>query len=235
VGTSSQLPIEAWLQTVGEALTHPHPSRVAVLRLRKALCWTIALVIITAVLWRRTPRQIEPSSAATLGVASAPVVLVYYTDYRCASCRTFALQILPKLRTRFVETGALRILVKDVAISPESAAISNAARCAGEFGKYWAFHDSVLAVRGAVPSPQALQRIAADIGVPNDPFARCLTHRRHATEIEAETRRARQLGVRALPAFVLAGRDGRMTPSSVIDGVATAETFDAMIDRRLRH
>jgi hypothetical protein len=191
------------------------------------------MAAIALVLWRRNTNRIEPTGAAALGVASAPVVLIYYTDYQCAGCRAFATQTLPELRTRFVDAGALRIVVKDLDTSPESAAIANAARCAAEFGKYWPFHDSVVVVTGAALSRGTFQRIAANIGVPADPFDRCLTRRRHTREVQGETARARRLGVEMLPAFALGGRNRRMWPRVIGRGVS-AEMLDTMIDRELR-
>jgi protein-disulfide isomerase len=163
---------------------------------------------------------------------SAPVVLIYYTDYVCDSCRAFATQVLPELRARFVDAGALRIVVHDVSTSLESGAIAHAARCAGEFGKYWPFHDS--ATTKLAVSREAFDRIAADIGVPPDPFERCVAAERHAADVQAKTARARQLGIERLPAFVFVRRGQIPHRPRTFDGIPSIHTFAALIATELR-
>jgi protein-disulfide isomerase len=197
-----------------------------VFRLVKISLAIAATVTIATLLLKQTRSRIEPTGEATLGVAAAPVVLVYYTDYRCSSCRVFATETLPELRTRFVDTGVLRVVVKDLGLSVESVVIANAARCAGEFGKYWLFHDSILVATDAQASAGTLNRIAAHIGVPADPFSRCVNARRHVSKIQSETARARRAGIREGPAFAVGRRD---RPLRLQVGVIRTATLSSWI------
>ena len=129
----------------------------------------------------------SPSVAAGVasdGATAAPVTLLYYTNYRCIACRTFAARTLPALRRRYVETGSLRIVARDLASDAGARSIANAARCAGEFGKYWAFHDSVSTSIDTMTTVR-LQQTAKSIGVPTDPFARCIVSGRYDAVIRS--------------------------------------------------
>ena len=130
------------------------------------------------------------AGVATDGAPSAPVTLLYYTDYRCIACRAFAARTLPALRRRYVETGSLRIVARDLASDDGSRTIANAARCAGEFGKYWAFHDSVSASLDPMTTAR-LEQAAKSIGVPSDPFARCVGSGRYDAIIRTRAAAAR--------------------------------------------
>src|ERR1700728_477381 len=50
-----------------------------------------------------------PQSGNTLGIPTAPVVLIYFGDLECPFCREFTLDVLPTLISKYVKTGKLRI------------------------------------------------------------------------------------------------------------------------------
>jgi hypothetical protein len=119
-----------------------------------------------------------PAIEPTIGSDNAPVVGIYYTDYTCIACREFARNILPELRRRFVLSGRLQLLLRELPRDSLGMMAAIAARCAGEFGKHWAFHDSIFSIGKGHAA--ALAQTAARIGVPSDPFARCVGSGRYA-------------------------------------------------------
>jgi hypothetical protein len=172
------------------------------------------------------PRDLELHAAATLGSASAPLTLVYYTDLRCAECRAFATNTFPELRRRYVDSGKLRIVIRDVALDRESALGAMAARCAGEFGKYWAFHDSLSSTNDSL-TVAALTRIAAQTGVPTDPFDRCMASGRYASSAkQPEMRRGPFEG--RVPLFVL-DQPSHSGAQTVIAGRLSIATIDSVL------
>ena len=172
----------------------------------------------------------EPTGVATLGAASAPVVLIYYTDYECAACREFVRVTLPALRQRYVDAGTLRIVVRDLDRATDTAGIANAARCAGEFGKYWAFQDAFVAALDSFV-PRTLERMAQRAGVPLDPFTRCVASDRYAPELREGRARARALGIVDPPAFVVIRRTQRIDRADVVTGDLQMAAFDTLINR----
>jgi hypothetical protein len=151
----------------------------------------------------------KPSGAAALGSASAPETVIYYTDFRCSACRAFANRELAEIRRRFVDPGKWRIVIKEASSTPPSVEDATAARCAGEFGKYWIFHDSLFAAGDSTVTSEVRRRIAAHVGVPDDPFARCVQSKRYAATIHAEKARADSLGVAHLPLLLLVRDDAK--------------------------
>lgn len=48
-----------------------------------------------------------------IGNPNAPVTIAYYFDYQCGYCHQFMQNVMPKLYADFVETGKLKIVLKD--------------------------------------------------------------------------------------------------------------------------
>ena len=78
----------------------------------------------------------------SVGERSAQVVIHEYADYQCPFCGVFARSIKPQLQERYIDTGIARLVWHDFAwYGDESRHAANAARCAGEQGQFWEYHD----------------------------------------------------------------------------------------------
>lgn len=49
----------------------------------------------------------------SLGKADAPIVVEDFSSLTCSHCATFYLKILPELKTRYIDTGKVRFLMRD--------------------------------------------------------------------------------------------------------------------------
>jgi hypothetical protein len=92
---------------------------------------------------------------------------------------------------------------------------AQASVCASEQGKFWQYHDRLFA--SADLSPNALKRIAAEVGLKQDAFNSCMASDRSRTAVEKDIAEADQLGVRGTPTFVVNGR-----------GIRGATTFGSL-------
>ena len=74
-----------------------------------------------------------------LGSATAPVVVIEVSSFKCAHCRAFHEKIFPVLRTRYVDTGKVQWVVLNASDDPSEqfAPIFQVARCALRQGRYW--------------------------------------------------------------------------------------------------
>lgn len=55
-----------------------------------------------------------PFPEIVYGSAAAPVELIEYASFTCPYCARFHLEVLPRLRERYVDTGRVRILFRSV-------------------------------------------------------------------------------------------------------------------------
>jgi len=99
-----------------------------------------------------------------------------------------------------------------------------AARCAGDQGRYWAYHD-VLFARQPRFERDDLVGYAVDLNLDRDRFERCLDGRRFRAAVEADFAEGRELGVRSTPTFLINGKP--------IVGAQPIERFRAAIDDAL--
>ncbi|MDZ7628091.1 MAG: DsbA family protein [Parvularculaceae bacterium] len=69
-----------------------------------------------------------------LGKADAPVTLVEYASVTCPACAAFNTQIIPEVKTKYIDTGKVKLVYREFPTSPANYSIigSVLARCAAE-------------------------------------------------------------------------------------------------------
>src|SRR3984885_11945909 len=75
----------------------------------------------------------------SLGSSDAPVTIVEFTDYQCPYCRTFENTTLAEIRRKYVDTGKVRFVVRDLPLAemhPDAMKAAEAAHCAGDQQKF---------------------------------------------------------------------------------------------------
>jgi protein-disulfide isomerase len=110
---------------------------------------------------------------------------------------------------------------------------AEAARCAGEQGKYWEMHDRLFANQKNL-EPWKAHAEAVGLDVPK--FEGCLNAGKYAEEIRRQISQGAKAGVASTPAFFLAYTDpnGSKVKTVVrITGAQSYATFKAQIDKLL--
>ena len=121
----------------------------------------------------------------------------------------------------------MRLVFKDFPLPSHALAplAHEAARCAGEQGQYWPYHDKLFAVQPAFERDD-LVRYAGELGLGRDAFVACLDGHRFAPVVEADLGQGRTIGVRSTPSFLINGRP--------VIGAQPVEVFRTAIDDALR-
>ena len=101
----------------------------------------------------------------------------------------------------------VRLVFKDFPLGFHAGALpaAEAARCAGEHGRYWEYHDLLFVAQPAF-SKTDLLGYAARLGLPAEPFAACLASARHRDAVLADFAEGRAGGVHGIPTFFVNGR-----------------------------
>jgi protein-disulfide isomerase len=134
---------------------------------------SIALVTPTVA----SPHGLE--AGRTIGRTDAPATLVVWGDFQCPYCGRFTRETEPRLYSDYVIPGKLKIVYRDwVFIGPESVSAAVAARCAGDQGNFWQYHDYLSwnqhgENQGAF-SRDRLDAIAAALGLDLSAFRACM-------------------------------------------------------------
>jgi protein-disulfide isomerase len=103
--------------------------------------------------------------------------------------------------------GQVRLVFKDFPLDFHERArpAAVAARCAGEVGRFWEYHD-LLFVAQPDFSREKLLAYAEQVGAAREPFAGCLDGGRHAADVEKDMGEGRALGVTGTPTFFINGK-----------------------------
>jgi protein-disulfide isomerase len=172
------------------------------------------------------PRQ-EVTLAPTdpvRGSRTAPVTIVEFSDFQCPFCAREA-PVLAKVQATYGDR--VRIVWKDFPledIHPRAMELAEGARCAGDQGKYWEFHDRVFSAHATVETAP-LEDYARAIGIPAPQFMKCVSAKRHTDKILESQDAGHRLGVDATPTLFINGR--------AIAGAQPFEVLARVIDDEL--
>jgi len=239
VDKKAALPDEAQLDTIYEQ-NKPRfgnaPKKEAVARIREILTQRAVaerravfekdLRRAASVSVRLEPPRIDvkiPAGAPATGPKDAPVTIVEFTDYQCPYCHQ-SQRAIDEVLSRY--SGKVRLVHLDFPLDIHAEAVSaaRAARCAGEQGKFWEFHRSLMVQKGSMDEDDLKAR-AKTLELQERAFGSCLASDRHDDAIRAELHQGTELGVTGTPAYFVNGR--------MLSGSQPVDSFVDVIDAEL--
>jgi protein-disulfide isomerase len=140
----------------------------------------------------------------TRGPQGAPVTIVEFSDFQCPYC----MRVRPSLRAvREVYADKVRFVYKDFPLDfhTQAAKAAEAARCAGDQGKFWEMYDRLFANQGKLDVP-ALKQHALALGLAAPAFDACIDSGRFAEAVRTDAAEGRRVGVNGTPAYLINGR-----------------------------
>jgi protein-disulfide isomerase len=157
------------------------------------------------------------------GPAAAPVTIVEFSDFQCPACGR-AFPTLKRVLQQY--EGKVRLVFRDFPLDmhPQAPKAAEAARCAGEQGKFWEMHDRLFTNQRALQIPD-LKRHATELGLDAASFDSCIDSGKHAASWKADMDAGRKLGVGATPTFFVNGR--------LLNGAMPFQAFSEVIDQEL--
>jgi protein-disulfide isomerase len=211
--------------------------------------WGAAVVVVLTVGWavvavnlgsggsRAAPAvQVEDP---VLGQPSAPVTIVEYGDFKCPFCTRFFEQTQPQLKSRYLDTGKVRLVWRDFAnIDAESQPAAIAAECARQQGRFWQYHDALynyiwqryygagINAEGASAYTGHYDQLARTVGLDLDRFHACQRSPATAKAVAADHAEGSSQGVQGTPTFLINGQR--------LVGAQPLAVFQQLIEQALR-
>ena len=168
--------------------------------------------------------DVSVNGAPFRGSEKAKVTIVKFEDFQCPFCKT----VQPTFKDLLKKyDGKVRVVHKDLpleTIHPQAFQAAEAARCAGEQGKFWEYHDKLYADTPKL-GPEELKSAAKDVGLNVPSFDQCFTSRKYRSAVQKDLNDGAQLGLTGTPAFFINGRE--------ISGARPLDDFSAIIDEEL--
>jgi protein-disulfide isomerase len=181
-----------------------------------------------------------PQKGVALGDPDAPVTLVEFADLQCPFCMRYTLDVMPTLVAKYVKTGQVRMIFRDVAfLGTDSVRAQQMAAAAGRQNKLWQFIDIFYNNQGD-----------ENTGYVDDPFLRKIGNAvdgldvekafddRGTASVQRQLVEAQQewqsYGLSGTPSFVMGPTDGDYEPVLRDNEGPTLELMSERIDAALK-
>lgn len=174
------------------------------------------------------------ADAPARGAASAPVVMLEFSDYECPFCGRFVRDTFPAVDREYIQTGKVKHVFRAFpleSIHKNAFKAHEAAMCAAAQGKYWALHDQLFVNQKAL-APADLSRYAQTAGLDVAAFGACLSSDTMAPRVRSDVEFGNKLGISGTPLFLIGkpGPNGEMTVMKGISGAQPFSVFKKAID-----
>jgi protein-disulfide isomerase len=155
------------------------------------------------------------------GGPSAPVTIVAWSDYECPFCKKAEPTVAEVLA---IYGDKVRYIHRDYPLPFHKFArkAAEAARCAGEQGKFWEAHDALFK---AALTDESIISTTVGVGVDKAKLEECLNSGKMKAMVDEDMTAGGDVGVSGTPAFFINGR--------MLSGAQPADRFKAIIDAEL--
>jgi protein-disulfide isomerase len=160
-----------------------------------------------------------------LGSPDAPITIVEYASLTCPHCAHFQDDVLPEIKKKWIDTGKVKLVLRDFPLDEPALRAAMIARCAPP-NRFYAFADTFFAAQEKwVKAPayrEALARLAKLGGLGKEEFDACLKDTALENKIvESRLTASKELDVNSTPTFFVNGNK--------FTGAPTAEEFDKLL------
>jgi protein-disulfide isomerase len=157
------------------------------------------------------------------GSKDAPVLLVEFADYECPYCQKIN-PLLQKLKEEYGDK--LSIVYKDFPLPMHHRAqkAAEAARCAGEQGKYWEYHDVLYYSR--LLDINDLKKHAQVLKLDETVFSKCLDGGVEAEAVKKDLEEGKKLNLPGTPSFFV--------NNHFFHGAVEYGTLHEMVEQQIR-
>jgi len=173
---------------------------------------------------------IGPLPDLVQGSASAPITIVEYASMTCTHCAAFHDTTWPELKSKYVDSGRAKFILREFPLDPLATAAFMLARCAGpdkrnllvdqlfNQQKTWAFVDKPI---------EPLLALVKTVGFSQTDFETCLRNQDLYEQVnQSRERAAEAFNIDATPTFFVNGRK--------LTGELTIVEFDKAIEAAAR-
>lgn len=164
-----------------------------------------------------------------IGNADAPLTVIEYFSLSCPHCAQFAKEILPKIKSTYIDQGKIRWILRDYPLNKPALEAAMVARCQSPL-QYVGMLDYLFqtADQWLVQDPTpVLAKLAKNAGMDEPAFQKCISDESLRQKIIGSRASASVLGVNATPTFFANGVR--------ISGSQSFEKFQATFDALLHN
>ena len=198
--------------------------QLKLLKARRAYADTLRTNMDVAIMLRPPTVNVSYDPARVKGNPEAPVTIVEFSDFQCPFCKA-AESALKEVLTK--SSGRVKLAYLDFPLSeihPKAQGAAEAARCAGEQGKFWEYHDVLYADQSKLDGA-GLVSSAVALNMDEKSFRSCLDSGKFKSKIQADVDQGIKVGVAGTPGFFVNG--------VFLSGAQPLAEFEKIIDNQL--
>lgn len=167
-----------------------------------------------------------------IGDPNAKLTIYEYASLTCPHCASFHNDVLPTLKERYIDTGKVNLVVREVFFDEFGLYATAVARCGGEssYARYlnvffkrqpeWSRGENADAIVGEI------QRIGRQGGLPAEKIQACLSDQEFLSTLFEDSKvHIAEDQIEATPTFVIAGEKVR--------GARSVEEMSELLDAKL--
>jgi len=145
----------------------------------------------------------------SMGKDDAPVTMVEYASMTCPHCAHFNDTTFPELKSKYIDTGKVRYILREFPFDPRAEAGFMLARCSGD--NYFPMVDVLFKQQSnwvtAENAKDALFQLSKLAGFTQESFNACLTDQKLLDQVRAVQKRgADEFKVDSTPTFFINGK-----------------------------
>lgn len=163
------------------------------------------------------------------GSPNAPITIVEFSEYQCPFCAQYVEGAYVQLWAEY--GNQIRYIFRDYPLPFHQHAqkASEAARCAGDQGDYWGYHDLLFAGQSQWSAQSTVDDVfegyAKELGLNTSQFSDCLSQGKFTQAVKNDFALGQRVGVSGTPSFFINGR--------LLVGSQPFSAFQAVIEKEL--
>lgn len=145
-----------------------------------------------------------------LGDANAPITMFEFASLSCSHCANFHLNVLPEIKKNYIDTGKVKLIMRDFPLNEQALHASVLAHCAKEDSTFFRLNNAIFRTQSSWAGQKNYLELLGNIGrlagVSAEEYDSCLQDK--DLELRLLTNKynaAKAFSINATPSFVVNG------------------------------
>ena len=166
-----------------------------------------------------------------MGKEDAPVTIIEFSSMTCPHCAIFHKDTLPGLKSKYIDTGKVKYILREFPLDPLAGAAFMLGRCLPKKDSYFDFIDVLYARQGewanAKDPIEALKTLAKQAGFTDESFKACLDDKDlYGKVLAVKNKGTEEFRIRSTPTFFVNG--------TRLEGAQPLAEFEKLIEPVLK-
>ncbi len=166
-----------------------------------------------------------------MGKEDAPVTIIEFSSMTCPHCAIFHKDTLPGLKSKYIDTGKVKYILREFPLDPLAGAAFMLGRCLPKKDSYFDFIDVLYARQDEWASAkdpiEALKTLAKQAGFTDESFKACLDDKElYGKVLAVKNKGTEEFRIRSTPTFFING--------TRLEGAQPLAEFEKLIEPVLK-